>query len=192
MENKELHPKESLKIIEDMIQTEKMRFSENGHIYRMWGWLVIVAALSHFTLLKLEYYSICYYPWFLMIAGAIYTGFYYSKAKKSTNLPISGKILGMTWIAVCINIFGIAFVLPVQAGDFLLFIILSNLSIGVIVGGALLKYKLLLFGGAIGIVCGYLSIFLPHSYWTLLAVIPIVFTNLIPGYAMKKQSRKLT
>ena len=187
-EKEELHPKESLDIIQTMIQAEKMRFSENGFIYRMWGWLVLVAAVSQFILLQLELYSYHYYPWFLMIFGSIYTGIYYGKKKKTTHLPFSGKILAFTWIAISINIFGVAFVLSSMADNFLLFIILTNIAIGVIVAGALLDFKWLLIGGFICIIIGFVSLFIPHVYWNLLTVIAILFTNLIPGYLMKKNS----
>ncbi len=186
MGNQELHPKESLAIIQEMIQAEKMSFSENGFIYLFWGWLVIFAALAQFVLLQVELYSYHYYPWFLMLFGSVFTGFYYRKQNKRTKLPVSGSTLSYIWIAITVNIFGVAFFLPVQAGDFLLFIILSNIAVGTIVAGSLLKLKSLLLGGVVCIICAFTSVFLPQEYWNLLTIVAIVFSNIIPGYIFKK------
>lgn len=190
MDKNELNPQESFAIIQEVIEAEKVRFSENGFIYRFWGWLVVIAAIGQFVLLKLEMYSLHFTPWFLMILGAIFTGIYYGRKKERASLPVSGKTLAFTWIFVCINVFGVAFFLPELAGKWLLFIILSQISIGTVVAGSVLKFNILIWGGLVCNACAFVSLFVPNTYWTLLAVVAVVFSNLIPGYALKAMHKK--
>ncbi|MBI9068761.1 MAG: hypothetical protein JEZ09_15810 [Salinivirgaceae bacterium] len=190
MEKENLNPKESLQIIQEMIQAEKLRFSENGFIYRFWGWLVSIAALAHFILLQLEMYDYHYYPWFLTIFGGIFTGFYYGRKKEKTSLPVSGKILSYTWITISFFIFGIAFFFPVRAGDLLLFIILSHIAVGTIVAGAIFKFKTLLIGGFICGAMAFVSLVVPREYGSLITIVAVVAADLIPGYQMKRMYNK--
>ncbi len=191
METKDLTPNESLVVIQEMIEIEKMRFGENGFIYRFWGWLVVAAALAQFVLLKLEFYNYHYFPWFLMIFGGIYTGIYYGKKKDKASLPISGKALGYTWIIISIAIFGVAFFMAEKAGGWLLFIILSQIAVGTVVSGALLNFRVLIIGGFICMAMAFVSIFTPYEYWSLLTIVAIVASDLVPGYMLKKINTKL-
>jgi len=192
METNNFTPNESLAIIQEMIETEKLQFSENGFIYRFWGWLVVIAAFGQFVLLQAELYSYSYYPWFLMMFGGIFTGIYYGRQKNKTSMPLSGKVFAYTWVIISFTIFGVAFFMPVKAGGWLLFIILSQIAVGTVVSGALLRLNVLIIGGFICNVMAFVSIFTPYQYWTLLTIIAIVATNLVPGYLLKyKYSKKV-
>jgi hypothetical protein len=41
----------SLALIESMINKAQNRFSENGTLYLVWGWVVAICALSHYIML---------------------------------------------------------------------------------------------------------------------------------------------
>jgi hypothetical protein len=43
MQEEKFSPQESLQLIESMIDQAKSRFSENGHLYLLWGWIVIAS-----------------------------------------------------------------------------------------------------------------------------------------------------
>ena len=146
MENKTMKPEESLSIISSMIETEKMRFGENGFIYRFWGWLVVAAATLQYLLIFIEYQH-HYFAWFLMLAGGVYTGIYYSKAKNQVQMPLSGKLMAYTWTAIGLNIFIVSFILPQTAGEMLLLFILSFIGIGTIISGAMLRFPIMIVGG---------------------------------------------
>lgn len=184
MTTKPMSAEESMGIIQSMIETEKMRFSENGFIYRMWGWLIIVAATLQYFLLYINFQQ-HYYAWFLPILGGIYTGIYYSKSKNRQSYPLSGKIMAFTWIAASLNIFVVSFFLPQMAGEWLLFIILAFIGVATVVSGALMRFPLMIAGGFICNALAFASIFTGHEFWGLYSIAAVTVADLIPGYVLK-------
>lgn len=41
MQPENFSPKDSLQLIDQMINQAKNRFSENGFLYLLWGWLIL-------------------------------------------------------------------------------------------------------------------------------------------------------
>ena len=189
MEKEILKPEESLSIINEMIETEKLRFGENGFIYRFWGWMVIAGSLLQYLLMYIEYPH-HYYAWFLMILGGIYTGIHFSKEKNRISMPLSGKIMEYTWTAIGLNAFIVSFLLPQTTGQFLLMFILAFIGIGTIISGAMLRFPFMIIGGVICNALGFVSIFTPFEYWGLYNILAVTFANLIPGYVLKSKFRK--
>ena len=64
--------KDSLAVIMNMIHSAKADISDESFYYLLWGWLVLIASLTHYTLL---YLSIEMAPmaWMLMPLGGIIT-----------------------------------------------------------------------------------------------------------------------
>ena len=57
MQEENISGKESLAIIESMINKAKNQFSENGHLYLLWGWAVFVCSIAQFILMN--YVCVC-------------------------------------------------------------------------------------------------------------------------------------
>ena len=47
----ELSPQQSFELIERMINKVKDRFNDNGHLYLLWGWTVLICSIAQFILL---------------------------------------------------------------------------------------------------------------------------------------------
>ena len=43
---------DSLTIIQAMINKAKDQFSENGHLYLLWGWVILICSIGHFLLMN--------------------------------------------------------------------------------------------------------------------------------------------
>ncbi len=56
MEN--LHPKDSLAIIEAVINQRKQKYEENGIFLIFWGILVTLAGIGQFLMLKMNFYPL--------------------------------------------------------------------------------------------------------------------------------------
>lgn len=180
---------ESMGIIQSIIETEKMRFSENGFIYRMWGWLIITAATLQYMLIYINFQH-HYYAWFLPILGGIYTGIYYGNRKKRQAYPLSGIIMAYTWIAASMNIFIVSVFLPQMAGIWLLFIILGFIGVATVVSGALLRFPLMIAGGFICNALAFASLFTGVEFWGLYSIAAVTAADLIPGYVLKAKFSK--
>ncbi len=180
MEDQNLTAEESFNLINQVINEAKTRFEENGFIYAFWGLLGTVAALGQFILLKNGYYSINYYPYFVMPLGAIYTVYYYYKKGRSGQNQIS-RMVSISWTAVVLNIFILGFLLPVILRQQIIPIILILLGIGTIVSASAIKSKLKLYSGVIINLVGLACFRLEWIYQPLLLGIVFAIAILIPG-----------
>lgn len=48
MNEEKFSPGQSLYVIQSMIEKAKNQFSENGHLYLLWGWVAFSCSLAHF------------------------------------------------------------------------------------------------------------------------------------------------
>ena len=103
MEEKELTQEESLRIIHEMITAAKNEVKDDSFTYLLWGWLVFIASISQFILVKLDstWNSI---PWLLMPLGGLITAVYWMRRKKEMTVKTHvSEWLKYTWIS-----FGVA------------------------------------------------------------------------------------
>lgn len=189
MENQNLTPEKSFELINQVINEAKTRFEENGFIYAFWGLLGAVAAFGQFILLKNGYYSINYYPYFLMPFGAIYTGYYYYK-KGWVGQNQIGKMVSFAWTAVVLNIFILGFLLPGILKQNLIPIILILVGIGTIVSAGAIKNKLILYSGIVINFAGIACFRLEWIYQPLLLGIVSAIAILIPGIILMVEHKK--
>ncbi len=192
MDEKIKNAEESFQIIQEMIENEKVRFNENGFVYLFWGWLAIFAATLQY-ILAFSGVKQSYYAWYTMILGGIFMFFYFwkknGKSKGSTSMPLTGRVLSITWIFVGLNIFTFAFLFPAIAGNLLPFFILALLGIATIISGALIRFSWLTFGGIICNILAFVTIFTKPIYWGAIYIAAIIFADLIPGYMLRAKYR---
>jgi hypothetical protein len=188
MDDQIKNAEESFQIIKKMIEDEKVRFNENGFVYLFWGWLAIFCAALEYTLMISGVHQ-SYYAWFGMLLGGIFMGFYFRKKKEGTSMPLTGRVLSITWIFIGLNIFTFAFIFPVTAGNLLLFFILAMIGVGTIVSGSLLRFSWLTVGGIICNILAFVSIVANPSMNSIIMIVAIIFADLIPGYMLRAKYR---
>jgi len=89
MNEENFDPKESLLLIESMINRAKDKFAEDGSMYLLWGWVVFICSLTQFILMHFFKYPYHYLVWFASWIVVIYQVVYIRKknqAKKSPHL----------------------------------------------------------------------------------------------------------
>ena len=191
MTEKDLTPQESLELINEMISGARSRMKENGFVYLFWGWLILVCALGQFILLKLGYETINYYPYFLVIPGAIYTFIFESrKHGREKNSDYTGKIMIAVWFTGAINMIIAGFVFAPLLQMSPVPIILLLLAMATIVSGAAVKFKALIWGGIICNAAGIASVFLPYEFHPVMVIIGIIAADLVPGYILRKKFKR--
>src|SRR4051812_31331856 len=70
-EEPSLSERQSLDLIQTMIRQAQGRFSQDGSHYLMWGWLVLIASLTNYTLFKAGYPGYGSLAWLLMPLGGV-------------------------------------------------------------------------------------------------------------------------
>lgn len=124
-----------------------------------------------------------------MPLGAIYTGFYYYRNKSGERNQI-GRILGVSWSAIVLNVFIMGFLLAGTLKENLIPIILILISMAITISGGATKNRLLLFAGIIMNLAGLLCFSVTWMYQPLLLGIVSAVTILIPGIILMIEHKR--
>ena len=191
MNEENFDPKESLLLIESMINRAKDKFAEDGSMYLLWGWVVFVCSLTQFVLMHFFKYPYHYIVWFASWIIVVYQLVYIRKKIKRRRVrTYTGYILGYVWLTFVIVIFLLAFLIGrLTEGDYYIHIspiLLTIYGIPIFLSGIILRFKPLVVGG---IGCWILSIAAMlidnYDYQFLLIPLAMIIAWIIPGYLLR-------
>jgi hypothetical protein len=191
MDEENFDPKQSLLLIESMINRAKDKFAEDGSMYLLWGWVVFICSLTQFVLLHFYKYPYHYIVWFASWIVVIYQVVYIRKKIKRRRVrTYTGYILGYVWLTFVIVIFLLAFLIGrLTEGDYYIHIspiLLTIYGIPIFLSGIILRFKPLVIGG---IGCWILSIAAMlienYDYQFLLIPVAMIIAWIIPGYLLR-------
>jgi len=181
---------ESLKIIHEMIATSKNRLKNNSFFYLLWGWLVLIASISHYVLLRIHvdhHYAYLLWP-ILMMAGAIVSviaGIRIGKREKV--ISHIDKMIMLLWWGFCFTLLVVLVMASFQklSWSATYAFIIALYGLGTFVSGGILKFKPLIIGGIISWIMSVLALFVEPINILLVMALSIVIAYLIPGYMLK-------
>jgi hypothetical protein len=191
METK-FNEQDSLRVIHEMIENSKAKISDNGFFYLLWGWLVLIASISNFILLKIEFEQ-AWLPWpILMIGGGIVSGIAgYRIGKKAKVITFFDKAIIYLWYGFVVTLI----IILVTAGFGRMSwtatntLIIALYGLGTFVSGGILKFKPLIFGGVFCWIISLVTLFIPELYSLLMVALSIIVAYLIPGYMLKAREK---
>ncbi len=190
MTEKSLTEKESLALISSMISQAKSNYQKGGSFYfLLWGWVVMVANLSHYYLEAYTDYQYPYIVWAITIPAGIVSGIYGRNQSKSAQvISHLDRLYGQIWMAIGVAVvILLVFMSRLEYNHNAVIILFSG--IGTYMSGAMLRFKPLMLGGVVlgiaSIVCFNVSI--TDQY--LVGGIGIFAGYLIPGYLLKGQEK---
>lgn len=192
MDETNLTPEQSLLLITKTIEETKERFKENGHIFIVWGSLMLIVVGSQFLLSLLELYKYTMVPVYLYPVGAIYTGLYVWKEYKKNNAPrtLIGAILGsMGWV-VGLNLMTMGFLFSDKLGDALGPVFIILLAMMIIVSGASIRFRPLIIGGVLMNLIGLGSFLIDRDYHGFSMMLGAAVAFIIPGILLNNPRRK--
>jgi hypothetical protein len=186
---------ESLQIIHSMINRAKNRFSEDGFLYLLWGWVVLLCSVTQYMLLKFTTFQQHYLVWMLTWAAVVYQVFYLNrKHRKKQVRTYTDDIVKYVWISFAIAIFIMGFLFGrilgpdyykmMDAGFLVLYGIPTFMS------GIILRFRPLVIGG---IACWALSIlaaFVASVEQLLFISAAMIVAWIIPGYLIRSKYKK--
>lgn len=183
---------ESLALIESMINKAKNQFSENGHLYLLWGWVVFICSLGQYLGMRVLKIQESYYVWMLTWVAVIYMIIYLVKNKKQRRVvTYTDELLGAIWIAFSIVMILSGFIIGQTMGarfyELLNPIYLTIYAMPTFISGVVLKFKPLKTGAVVCWVLAVLSTFIPVTEHLLLIAIAMVAAWIIPGYLLKQR-----
>lgn len=191
MENeKQLNEQESLQIIRSMIESAKNDVKADAFIFLLWGWLVFIASIAQFIIVKFQLPVEQSLPWLLMPLGGIITPVYIAmnrkKEKVRTHVTESLKYI---WIAFTVAILILLFFNRMDFGQ-VLPVLMCFYGIGLFLSGNALKFKPLILGGMFCWLCAIGGFYVQSVYLLVILAACVLGGYIIPGYMLKMNNRK--
>ena len=190
MEQQELSTRDSLQLIESMINKAQNRFSENGHLYLLWGWVVLVCSITSF--IAIYFYGngkSLMYVWMLTIPTVIYQMIYLARVKKNTAVrTYTDEINSYVWLVFVIMGFLVGIIVG-RSGQPQLFnpLVLMLYGMPTFLSGVILKFKPLRIGAISCWVLALVSVLIPYQFSFLLLGLAVITTWIIPGYLLRSR-----
>lgn len=192
MPQAELSPQESLLLIDTMINKARNRFTENGFMHLLWGWLIFACALLHFIFVKFEILPHPEIVWGATWLAVIFQVIYFSRKKKKEKVKTySDGIINGTWVSFGMCMFILIFILnryDIWPAVFPL--ILMMYGIPTFLSGTAMQFTPLKIGGVICWVLSITATFVPPLYVLLLLALAVIAAWIVPGYIMRNRYNK--
>ncbi len=193
MQSENFSPKESLQLIDNMINQAKNRFSENGYLYLLWGWLIFFCAMGHFVLLKLNLFTHPEVIWASCWVAVLFQVIYLSRrSKKETVKTYSENIINYIWVSFVISMLVISVIVGKnQSWHLINSFILMLYGTPTFLSGIAMQFNPLIIGGITCWVLAILSVFVLPIYVLLLLAAAVITAWIIPGYLLRKKYNAL-
>jgi hypothetical protein len=195
MENeKKFTPEESLQLISQTIAGYKSTQKSKNYYFLLWGWVVALACISHFALLRIllrmeMYTNIGTYSWLLWVlfvfAGLSiqFVHIYRLKQKIRVRSHLE-KYMSILWQvsgAAMIIAGAISYILHIYPGP----LVFTIAGLATLVTGLQTQFRPLIVGGIILLGSAVTASFFLNEYQLLINAGSIVCGYLIPGYMLK-------
>ena len=168
MENEEtiMSERESMELITSMINKAKNRFSEQGFLYLLWGWVILVCCIAQFVLSHFFNVANANYVWLLTWLVVIYQTFYLRKnRKKEKAKTYTDEITSMVWITFFICLILVTFIcIRFKKYEMINPIMLVLYGMPTFLSGFIMKFKPLMIGGICCWLIAFVSPFIAFEY----------------------------
>lgn len=189
MQSENFSPKDSLLLIDNMINQAKNRFSENGFLYLLWGWVILICAVGHFILIKLQLFKhpemIWISTWLTIIYQVIYL---VRKRKEEIVKTYSEHIIGYVWMVFGISIGMISFILSkTDNWEVMNALLLMLYGMPTFLSGVIMRFTALKVGGIICWSLSIVAVLVAPVYVLLLLAVAVIAAWIVPGYLLRKK-----
>jgi len=194
MEKNDLTPEESFEIINRAIANFKMNYRENSQVFLLWGWILTLASISNFVILKLMnsfeawqnkgFLVLGNWAVFILI-GSIILYFIVRKEKKEKKVhsQVDRFVNNLWWVTAASFIIAIVLCFRLQIEPPSLMLLVAGIA--TTTTGLVIRFKPLAFGGMSFFIFSFASTFVTNEYLALLVSAAIICGYLIPGYLLK-------
>jgi len=186
---------QGLALIQSMINKAQNRFKENGHLYLLWGWVVLACSVAQFILMHYVHYPKHYLVWTATWLVVIYQIVYiYRREKRSKVKTYTDDIMGFVWITFVVLMFLLGFligqVMEEESYKLIPPCFLALYGMPTFLSGVILRFRPLRIGGICCWVLALVSTYVANDYQLLLLGLAVIIAWIIPGYSLKAKYKK--
>lgn len=190
-EDRDFSPRESLQLIQSMIETTKHSISDKSHYFLLWGWAVFTGCVLQYWLKVIMDYPKHYYAWLVTpVALAINFYFVFRDKKKEKVQTYIGEAFKYLWIAIGCAFMVLAFLFSDIGWQYCYPFYILFYAIGTYVSGSLIKFKPLVIGGIACFPLAAITGNFSFDNQILLLALAIMISYIIPGYLLRLQFKK--
>lgn len=188
-------PHQSLAVIQSMIETARNRFSENGHLYLLWGWVVFICSIAQFVLMNYFRYEYHYMVWMLTWIAFIYQFIYLARRKKKEKVKTyADRLIAFVWVSFVVMMFLFAFMFGRELGEEYYKVMspgfLALYGMPTFLSGIIIRFRPLVIGGVCCWALSIASAYVPYEYQLLLLSAAMIAAWIIPGYLLRIKYKK--
>ena len=190
-DNQNFSAEQSLQVIQSMIQKAKHDVANNSFYLLLWGWLIFIAALLNFGLMKFTSFEQPYLAWNLVWIGAIVSIIKGIKdSKKIAVKTFVGETMKVFGISQGILYFGLAFFFgkyDLWTVAFPLYILVYAVTCFFM--GALMQFPLLKWTGLLCLPIMVIAVYVSFEWQMLLMASAILISYIIPGHVLSVKEK---
>ncbi len=192
MQEENFSATQSLRLIESMIGRARNRFSEDGVLYLLWGWVILFCSVGHFILM---YFRLLENPemiWSLTWLALIFQTIYLIKKKKRKRVvTYTEEINRYVWLAFLLMMIAVGFILGKNnQWDKMYPAFLVLYGMPTFLSGVILRFTPLKLGGGACWVLSIIATFITMQYQLLLLGLAVVVAWIVPGYLLRVKYKK--
>lgn len=192
--SKILTPEDSLNLIEKFISNYRKNYQSDSYYFLLWGWIIAVASLSHFVILRvlltLEKYSLINLlsavNWGLFLILGYLLLFSHIRRKSTKNITRSHLDRFITtlwqttgWVLLLVVL------ISLQLGQYPTPFILPVVGLATLINGRIIQFNPLKWGGIIFFIFAIVAAFVINEYQLLVNAVAIILGYIIPGYLLR-------
>jgi hypothetical protein len=184
---------DGLKTIYAMITSTRNTIGENYLFYLIWGYLVGLACISEYVLIRIVHYDRHYMVWpVLMGLGMILSGVLsIRRQKRSTYKSVIGNIMSYLWGGWIVSLLIIMyFVTRLDNHSLILPFTMVMYGMGIFISGGVINYRPLIIGGVISWLAAVVAYFQPYNVQLLLMTATVIVSYVIPGHMLRIEAKK--
>ncbi len=187
---KTMNSNESIMLIQRMIHTAKEELEDSSFYYLLWGWLVFIACVIHFILIRISF-SMEGIGWMiLMPIGAIISSIYgYKQGKKQRIYSYINDVIMYVLIAFIVSLFIVLFFMK-KIGLATYPMVMLIYGIWLFISGGALKFRPLIIGGIINWALAIAALFFEFEQQLIILAVAVLFGYIIPGHMLRLKYRK--
>ena len=183
---------QSIHLIREMIQVSQRKLRNDGILFMLWGWIMVINYLTMFLLRKIVLpfllnKILIYLVSGITLAGLIFTVYYIYRQRKKVQTYI-GISLRYVWVSVFVCMVLINLIqfnvlnkiyFELQHPIFMVII-----TFAIVVTGGILRYKMIIIGGIVYGLLAYISSFVELPAQLLIDAIAWMIAFTVPGHLL--------
>lgn len=194
-EEEQLTHRQSLEIIEEMINAAKNEHREKGDGWLLWGWLLFIASISSVILLVFEVRNVIGWVWTGVLVAGFGIGFFLSakKKKKDEVTTYVQNFLTKISIGFFVSLFALIAASYVTNNYYAFGYYYILYAFWMFIHGSVIRFRPLIVGAVINWSAAIAIFFTNNGDFLSMMIISSVAIfcgYLIPGYMLRSQFKK--